>query len=298
MTSSLTTVARGESSGIVDSQRAIVRDAGQWRALWAAHAGPATTAPDVDFASRMVAAVFAGERPTPGFGIEITGTARDGQALTLAVTERSPAPGMIAAQILVTPFHIVTLPRYDGEVRFVDASPPAGPQSGSTAGPKASVPTRPLVGATTGPLFGAATSPKTSAPPRPKAGATVSSSDAASSTGLDPNFAAALAYLAGPFSGILILLVERANRYVRFHAWQAIVGLGGLGALAVGVLVLSFLTLLLSPFVFTVMYRLSELIAVVWVVAWVMCLVKALTGNAWKMPVAGRYAERFAARRP
>ena len=52
--------------------------------------------------------------------------------------------------------------------------------------------------------------------------------------------------------------MERANGYVRFHAWQAVVGLGGLGALAVGVLVLSFLTLLLSPFVFTVLYRLSE----------------------------------------
>jgi uncharacterized membrane protein len=295
MTSPLATVARGESSGIVDSQRAIVRDAGQWRALWAAHAGPATPAPDVDFTSRMVAAVFAGERPTPGFEIEITGTGRDGRALTLAVTERSPAPGMIAAQILVSPFHIVTIPRYDGEVRFIDGRAPAGAGDGSGAGP--SVPPRPLVGATTGPLFGAATSTRTSAPPRPKARATVSSIDAASSTGLDPNFAAALAYLAGPFSGILILLVERANDYVRFHAWQAIVGLGGLGVLAVGVLVLSFLTLLLSPFVFTVMYRLSEVIAVVWVAAWVMCLVKALTGHAWKMPVAGRYAERFAAHR-
>ena len=62
MTSSLTTIARGESSGIVESQRVIVRDAGQWRALWAAHAGPATAAPDVDFTSRMVAAVFAGYR--------------------------------------------------------------------------------------------------------------------------------------------------------------------------------------------------------------------------------------------
>ena len=91
--------------------------------------------------------------------------------------------------------------------------------------------------------------------------------------------------------------MERTNHYVRFHAWQAIVGLGGLGVLAVGVLVLSFLTLLLSPFVFTVMYRLSEVIAVVWVVAWVMCLVKAFTGHAWKMPVAGRYAERLAAGR-
>jgi uncharacterized membrane protein len=295
MTSSLATMARGESSGIVESRRAIVRDAAQWHALWAAHAGPGMPAPAVDFASRMVAAVFAGERPTPGFEIEITGTARDGRALILVVTERSPASGMVAAQILVTPFHIVALPRYDGEVRFADGRAPAGVNDGSSAGP--SVPTRPLVGATTGPLFGPATRPKTSAPPRPKAGATVSSIDAASSTGLDPNFAAALAYLAGPFSGILILLVERANRYVRFHAWQAIVGLGGLGALAGGLLVLSFLTLLLSPFVFTVMYRLSELIAVVWVVAWVMCLVKALTGNAWKMPLAGRYAERLAARR-
>jgi uncharacterized membrane protein len=122
--------------------------------------------------------------------------------------------------------------------------------------------------------------------------------DAASSTGLDPTSAAALAYLAGPFSGILILLVERTNNYVRFHAWQAIVGLGGLGVLAVGVLVLSFLTLLISPFIFTVMYRLSEVIAIVWIVAWVVCLVKAFTGHAWKMPVAGRYAERLASERP
>jgi uncharacterized membrane protein len=237
----------------------------------------------------MVAAVFAGERPTPGFEIEVTGTARDGQALTVAVTERSPAPGTIAAQVLVSPFHIVRVPRYDGEVRFVDGSDPAALHGASRA-------TRnnrsgPLVGATAGPLFGAPSAPKV------RAGRTSSGIGGASSTGLDPNFAAALAYLAGPFSGILILLVERSNNYVRFHAWQAIVGLGGLGVLAVGVLVLSFLTLLLSPFVFTVMYRLSEVIAVVWVVAWAICLVKAYTGHKWRMPVAGGYAQRLAARR-
>ena len=116
----------------------------------------------------------------------------------------------------------------------------------------------------------------------------------ASSTGLEPNSAAALAYLAGPFSGLLILLVERASGYVRFHAWQAIIGLGGLALLSAGVLVLSFLTLLLSPFAFTVLYRISELIAIVWIVAWVVCLVKAFTGQRWEMPVAGRYAERLA----
>jgi uncharacterized membrane protein len=119
---------------------------------------------------------------------------------------------------------------------------------------------------------------------------------APSSTGLDPNFAAALAYLAGPFSGILILLVERGNEYVRFHAWQAIVGLGGLGLLAAGLLVLSFLTLLLSPMVFTLMYWLAYLLGLVWVGLWIICLVKAFTGNRWMMPVAGRHAERLATR--
>lgn len=117
-----------------------------------------------------------------------------------------------------------------------------------------------------------------------------------SSTGLEPNFAAALAYLAGPFSGVLMLLVERTNRYVRFHAWQAVLALGGLGVLALALLLFSFLTLLLSPLAFTLMYRLSAIVAVLWVVAWVWCLVQAFTGRAWKMPVAGRYAERLATR--
>jgi uncharacterized membrane protein len=119
---------------------------------------------------------------------------------------------------------------------------------------------------------------------------------APSSTGLDPNFAAALAYVAGPFSGILILLVERANADVRFHAWQAVVGLGGLGLLTAGTLVLSFLTLLLSAAVFTVLNWLAYLLGVLWLVLWAVCLVKAFTGNRWMMPVAGRHAQRLATR--
>jgi uncharacterized membrane protein len=119
---------------------------------------------------------------------------------------------------------------------------------------------------------------------------------APSSTGLDPNFAAALAYLAGPFSGILILMVERANEYVRFHAWQSVVGLGGLGLLSAGLLVLSFLTLLLSPMVFTLLFWLARLLGILWVALWMICLVKAFTGNRWMMPVAGRHAERLATR--
>lgn len=119
---------------------------------------------------------------------------------------------------------------------------------------------------------------------------------AASSTGLEPSFAAALAYLAGPLSGVTVLMAERTNRFVRFHAWQAIIGLGGLGMLAVVLLLSAFLGLFVSPALFTTLYRLAGLVAVIWVVLWVICCFKAFSGSAWKLPLAGRYAERRALR--
>src|SRR5438045_6889628 len=41
------------------------------------------------------------------------------------------------------------------------------------------------------------------------------------STGFDANVAAALAYLVGFVTGIIFLLVEKENRFVRFHAMQS-----------------------------------------------------------------------------
>lgn len=115
---------------------------------------------------------------------------------------------------------------------------------------------------------------------------------AASSTGLEPSLAGALAYLAGPFSGVLILLAERTNRYVRFHAWQAIIGLGGLGLLTVLFLVSAFLGVFLSPAMFKALNIAAFITAMLWLAAWGTCLVKAFGGSAWKLPVVGALAER------
>ena len=276
MTGAVTTIGKGETSDIVDPLQTIVRDEHAWRDLWAAHAGRGGDAPDVDFTTRMVAAAFAGERPSAGYGIEILEARQEGSTLAIAVKEIRPPRGAVAAQVIVTPFHIVALPRYEGDVRFTDAPSRSDPLVASEP-----------------PRFREPFAPSAA----PDASARATADTTPSSTGLEANFAAALAYLAGPFSGILILLVERANGFVRFHAWQSIIGLGGLGLLSVGTLVFSFLTLLLSPFAFTVTYWLSAVIAVVWVVAWAVCLVKAFTGQRWEMPVAGRYAERLATRR-
>ena len=117
-----------------------------------------------------------------------------------------------------------------------------------------------------------------------------------SSTGLTPRVAAVLAYLAGPFSGVLILLAERTSSFVRFHAWQSVLGLGALGAIVVMVLGLAFASLVVSARAFFFLYLVAGVVWASWVVAWVVCMVQAFNGRRWKLPIAGTYAERFSSR--
>jgi uncharacterized membrane protein len=256
MTIPLHTVARGDGSLITAPRRVIVRSAPEWRDLWREHAGEETPVPDVDFETRMVAAVFAGEKPTPGGQVLIARAHQEETALVLQVTEGHPPPGAVAAQILAAPFHIVSLPRFDGDARFDAAGH------------------RPL--------------PAFQSPARKRHEA------APSSTGLSPRSAAALAYLAGPLSGALLLAVEGTSRFVRFHAFQALIALGALGIAAVLFLGLAFLFLLFSPSAFWAMVWLSALTAVAWLGVWGVCLFQAYQGRLWKLPIAGESAERWA----
>jgi uncharacterized membrane protein len=115
-----------------------------------------------------------------------------------------------------------------------------------------------------------------------------------STTGLEPHVASALAYLAGPLSGVLLLAAERSNATVRFHAWQSIFALGALWVLGLLLYVLAFTALFVSAAAFRVLLWLAVLIWAGWIVLWVICLLKAFTGQPWKLPIAGDYAERKA----
>ena len=121
--------------------------------------------------------------------------------------------------------------------------------------------------------------------------------DLDSSTGLAPRTASALAYLAGPFSGALMLFAESRNDDVRFHAWQSIVGLGGVGIALALSYVLAVGALFVSAAAVSAMIAVSYVLWVVLLLVWAICLFKAYSGERWKLPLVGDYAERFSLKR-
>ncbi len=104
-----------------------------------------------------------------------------------------------------------------------------------------------------------------------------------SSTGLDPTLAALLAYLVGPASGLLFLVIEKKSRFVRFHAMQSTI---------------TFLALMVISIVAGAVPLLGPLVGfLAWMlmlVLWILLMVKALQGDWFKLPVVGDMAEERA----
>jgi uncharacterized membrane protein len=100
---------------------------------------------------------------------------------------------------------------------------------------------------------------------------------------LAPNVAALLCYVAGWISGIVFLILEQKNRFIRFHALQSIIVFGSL-ALA-GVVLGNFPGM--GP-------AFSVIIGITGFVLWIILMVKAINGEVFKVPWAGNLAEKLA----
>lgn len=109
--------------------------------------------------------------------------------------------------------------------------------------------------------------------------------------GLAPNIAAALAYLCTLITGLIVLMLEKENREVRFHAWQSI--FFGIGAFVIAI-VIGILTAIFSGFLIFlggVIAFLGLLIKLGLFVLWIVCMVKAYKGEHFKLPIVGDLAE-------
>jgi len=288
----LETIAKGDASHVAEPRRAIARTDDEWRALWAIHAGPVAAVPAIDLTTSIVAAAFAGEKPSAGHSIEIVPAETPGTGVRLRVDERAPSRDTMAAAIVTSPFHIVKVPRAAGDVEWEREG-----EREEVGGRGREVGSNQL---TPAPDVRTTPKPTSSSQPPPSArfptSRTQPPTSSSSSTGLAPTTAAALAYLAGPFSGALILFAESANGDVAFHAWQSIVGLGGLGLAMIASYILAFMALFVSATAASLMFGVAWVITIVTAIVWLLCLWKALAGGRWKLPLAGDFAARFADR--
>lgn len=112
------------------------------------------------------------------------------------------------------------------------------------------------------------------------------------SSGLDQNLAGALAYVLGPITGILFLVLEKENRFVRFHAMQATIL--GVAWIAVSI-VLSLVSGALA-FIPVIGWIVSMLVSfglgVIGFLGWLLLMWKAFQGEEWEFPGVGALARK------
>ena len=102
-------------------------------------------------------------------------------------------------------------------------------------------------------------------------------------SGMQANLAALLSYLLGFVTGLVFILTEKENKFVRFHAMQSIITFGFLFVLGIFLPFLPVIGWILIPFVW-----------ILKLILWIVLMVKAYQGEYFKLPIAGDIAEKNA----
>ena len=107
---------------------------------------------------------------------------------------------------------------------------------------------------------------------------------AKTSSGMEENVAGLLCYLFGWLSGLIILLIEKENKFVRFHAWQSII-----------VFAAFIIVMIVLGIIPVIGWVVSSILGIVVFVLWIVLMYKAYKGERYKLPWAGDLAEKWEA---
>jgi uncharacterized membrane protein len=101
------------------------------------------------------------------------------------------------------------------------------------------------------------------------------------STGLDQNVAGLLCYAGAWVTGIIFLILEKENEFVRFHALQSIIVFGA-------ITIVNFIFVYVPLIGGIITWALGVLALIIWIIM----MIKAYQGQMYKLPIAGDIAER------
>jgi uncharacterized membrane protein len=111
--------------------------------------------------------------------------------------------------------------------------------------------------------------------------------------GLTPNVAGALAYLVGAITGILFLVIDpfKADRFVRFHAFQSIFfNLAWIAFWIVWMIVGLMLGAISHGLFFIIQLPINLLVTVGGFCVWIYLMYSAYQGKTFQLPVIGALA--------
>ena len=95
----------------------------------------------------------------------------------------------------------------------------------------------------------------------------------------------ALAYLLGPITGIIFLITEKKNSYIRFHAMQSTIVFGAFLLFNIVLGIIPILGWLIALII-------SPILAIASFVLWLVLMWKAYSGEKYKLPYFGNLAEK------
>lgn len=115
----------------------------------------------------------------------------------------------------------------------------------------------------------------------------------AGSGSLAPNVAGALAYVLGIITGVIFLVIEKEDRFVRFHAAHSIAVSLVLIVVSIGLSVLSTVLVFVPILGWIVAFLLSVVLFFASFVLWVLLMWRAYQGREWELPIAGGIARKI-----
>jgi uncharacterized membrane protein len=101
------------------------------------------------------------------------------------------------------------------------------------------------------------------------------------SLGLEENVEGLLCYVLGWLTGIIFVVLEKENKFVRFHAFQSI-------AIFLILMVVGWIVGSLG-FIFAI---LRVLVGILSFILWIILMWRAYKGEIYKLPIVGDWAEK------
>lgn len=112
--------------------------------------------------------------------------------------------------------------------------------------------------------------------------------------GMDANLTAALGYIIGLIA-IIEVIIEKQNRFARFHAFQSLILHIASWAVLFVIWIFLFILTMISSYLGILMLLLFPLV-IVYLGALFFCAYKAYQNEMFKLPVIGDMAEKFASK--